>query len=140
MAKRRYWLVKSEPDAYSIDDLERDARTDFYRLAGSGRMGSRDAPADRNSSRAASESQLVECARRLGQLHACYASSFPDPPDGVFDDASDDSGSKRARGAAGFAEKVALFEKEPRAELIAELLVTLEATKARLLADGVLRG
>ncbi|KAH8096232.1 oxidoreductase [Aureococcus anophagefferens] len=86
-----------------VYDLERDARTDFYRLAGSGRMGSRDAPADRNSSRAASESQLVECARRLGQLHACYASSFPDPPDGVFDDASDDNGSKRARGAAGAA-------------------------------------
>jgi len=24
MSKRNYWLMKSEPDAYSIDDLERD--------------------------------------------------------------------------------------------------------------------
>lgn len=24
MSERRYWLMKSEPDAYSIDDLERD--------------------------------------------------------------------------------------------------------------------
>lgn len=24
MAKRKYWLMKSEPDAYSIDDLKRD--------------------------------------------------------------------------------------------------------------------
>lgn len=24
MSKRKYWLMKSEPDAYSIDDLERD--------------------------------------------------------------------------------------------------------------------
>ena len=24
---RRYWLMKSEPDAYSIDDLERDGQT-----------------------------------------------------------------------------------------------------------------
>jgi predicted RNA-binding protein with PUA-like domain len=24
MSKRQYWLMKSEPDAYSIDDLERD--------------------------------------------------------------------------------------------------------------------
>ena len=27
MATRRYWLMKSEPGAYSIDDLERDGRT-----------------------------------------------------------------------------------------------------------------
>lgn len=27
MAKRRYWLVKSEEDAYSIDDLESDGTT-----------------------------------------------------------------------------------------------------------------
>lgn len=26
-AKKRYWLVKSEPDSYSLDDLERDGRT-----------------------------------------------------------------------------------------------------------------
>ena len=26
-ARRRYWLVKSEPDVYSIDDLARDGRT-----------------------------------------------------------------------------------------------------------------
>lgn len=26
MAKKNYWLMKSEPDAYSIDDLERDGR------------------------------------------------------------------------------------------------------------------
>lgn len=29
MAKRRYWLVKSEPDAYSIDDLERDGQAEW---------------------------------------------------------------------------------------------------------------
>lgn len=27
MATRSYWLMKSEPDAYSIDDLERDGTT-----------------------------------------------------------------------------------------------------------------
>ncbi len=27
MAKRQYWLMKSEPDVYSIDDLERDGST-----------------------------------------------------------------------------------------------------------------
>jgi len=27
MAKRKYWLVKSEPDVYSLDDLERDGTT-----------------------------------------------------------------------------------------------------------------
>lgn len=27
MAKKRYWLMKSEPDVYSIDDLERDGST-----------------------------------------------------------------------------------------------------------------
>ena len=27
MAKRKYWLLKSEPDAYSIDDLKRDGST-----------------------------------------------------------------------------------------------------------------
>ena len=27
MPKRRYWLMKSEPDVYSIDDLERDGST-----------------------------------------------------------------------------------------------------------------
>lgn len=27
MTKRNYWLMKSEPYAYSIDDLERDGRT-----------------------------------------------------------------------------------------------------------------
>ena len=27
MAKRRHWLFKSEPDVYSIDDLERDGST-----------------------------------------------------------------------------------------------------------------
>jgi predicted RNA-binding protein with PUA-like domain len=27
MAKRKYWLMKSEPDVYSIDDLERDGST-----------------------------------------------------------------------------------------------------------------
>lgn len=27
MAQRRYWLMKSEPDVYSIDDLERDGST-----------------------------------------------------------------------------------------------------------------
>jgi predicted RNA-binding protein with PUA-like domain len=26
-ARRRHWLVKSEPDVYSIDDLQRDGRT-----------------------------------------------------------------------------------------------------------------
>ena len=26
-ARRRYWLVKSEPDVYSIDDLKRDGKT-----------------------------------------------------------------------------------------------------------------
>jgi predicted RNA-binding protein with PUA-like domain len=26
MSNRQYWLMKSEPDAYSIDDLERDGR------------------------------------------------------------------------------------------------------------------
>lgn len=26
MSKQNYWLMKSEPDAYSIDDLERDGR------------------------------------------------------------------------------------------------------------------
>ncbi|MEQ8458590.1 MAG: EVE domain-containing protein [Sandaracinaceae bacterium] len=29
MAKRRYWLVKSEPDAYSIEDLERDGQAEW---------------------------------------------------------------------------------------------------------------
>jgi predicted RNA-binding protein with PUA-like domain len=29
MAKQRYWLVKSEPDVYSIDDLARDGRTEW---------------------------------------------------------------------------------------------------------------
>ena len=29
MAERRYWLVKSEPDVYSIDDLERDGQTSW---------------------------------------------------------------------------------------------------------------
>lgn len=28
-AKRRYWLVKSEPDVYSIDDLARDKTTSW---------------------------------------------------------------------------------------------------------------
>ncbi|MDX1675500.1 MAG: EVE domain-containing protein [Longimicrobiales bacterium] len=27
MADRKYWLMKSEPDVYSIDDLEEDGRT-----------------------------------------------------------------------------------------------------------------
>jgi predicted RNA-binding protein with PUA-like domain len=27
MAKRRFWLMKSEPDVYGIDDLERDGST-----------------------------------------------------------------------------------------------------------------
>mgnify|MGYP000134414487 CR=1 FL=1 len=27
MAKRKYWLFKSEPDVYSLDDLERDGST-----------------------------------------------------------------------------------------------------------------
>lgn len=27
--KRRYWLMKSEPDVYSIDDLERDGRGEW---------------------------------------------------------------------------------------------------------------
>lgn len=27
MAERKYWLVKSEPDVYSLDDLERDGAT-----------------------------------------------------------------------------------------------------------------
>ena len=48
-------------------------------------------------------------------------------------------GDATTSGAAGFAAKVALFEKEPKIELLDELRVTLEATKARLLADGVLR-
>ncbi|MCB1054562.1 MAG: EVE domain-containing protein [Acidobacteria bacterium] len=26
-AKKRYWLVKSEPESYSLDDLERDGKT-----------------------------------------------------------------------------------------------------------------
>jgi len=29
MAEQRYWLVKSEPDVYSIDDLARDGRTSW---------------------------------------------------------------------------------------------------------------
>jgi predicted RNA-binding protein with PUA-like domain len=29
MGKRKYWLVKSEPDVYSIRDLERDGRTEW---------------------------------------------------------------------------------------------------------------
>lgn len=29
MAKRSYWLVKSEPDVYSIEDLERDGETSW---------------------------------------------------------------------------------------------------------------
>jgi predicted RNA-binding protein with PUA-like domain len=28
-AKRRYWLMKSEPDVYSIDDLARDGRAEW---------------------------------------------------------------------------------------------------------------
>ena len=28
-AKRRYWLMKSEPDVYSIDDLQRDGSTSW---------------------------------------------------------------------------------------------------------------
>jgi predicted RNA-binding protein with PUA-like domain len=28
-ASRRYWLMKCEPDAYTIDDLERDGRTSW---------------------------------------------------------------------------------------------------------------
>lgn len=28
-AKRRYWLMKSEPDVYSIDDLERDGEAEW---------------------------------------------------------------------------------------------------------------
>ncbi len=27
MAKRKYWLMKSEPDVYSLDDLEKDGTT-----------------------------------------------------------------------------------------------------------------
>jgi predicted RNA-binding protein with PUA-like domain len=27
--KRRYWLIKSEPEVYSIDDLRRDGRTEW---------------------------------------------------------------------------------------------------------------
>ncbi|MCG8404594.1 MAG: EVE domain-containing protein [Phycisphaerales bacterium] len=27
MANKKYWLIKSEPDAYSIDDLKRDKKT-----------------------------------------------------------------------------------------------------------------
>ena len=27
MSKRQYWLMKSEPEAYSIDDLKRDGKT-----------------------------------------------------------------------------------------------------------------
>jgi len=27
MAKRKYWLMKSEPDVYSLDDLEKDGKT-----------------------------------------------------------------------------------------------------------------
>ena len=34
--------------------------------------------------------------------------------------------------------QVAVFEKEPRIELLDELRITLEATKARLLADGII--
>ena len=30
MAKRRYWLVKTEPDMYSIEDLERDGVTEWW--------------------------------------------------------------------------------------------------------------
>ena len=29
MARRRYWLMKSEPDVYGIDDLERDRSTEW---------------------------------------------------------------------------------------------------------------
>tara|TARA_B100000745_G_scaffold269994_1_gene196707 strand:+ start:92 stop:553 length:462 start_codon:yes stop_codon:yes gene_type:complete len=29
MASKRYWLMKSEPDVYSIDDLERDGSTSW---------------------------------------------------------------------------------------------------------------
>lgn len=29
MAERQYWLVKSEPETYSIDDLERDGSTSW---------------------------------------------------------------------------------------------------------------
>ncbi len=29
MAERNYWLMKSEPDVYSIDDLRRDRRTQW---------------------------------------------------------------------------------------------------------------
>src|SRR5436309_2497971 len=29
MAKRQYWLVKTEPQEYSIDDLQRDGRTSW---------------------------------------------------------------------------------------------------------------
>jgi predicted RNA-binding protein with PUA-like domain len=30
MAKRRYWLVKTEPDVYSIEDLEREGVTEWW--------------------------------------------------------------------------------------------------------------
>ena len=29
MAEKRYWLMKSEPDVYSIDDLEKDGETSW---------------------------------------------------------------------------------------------------------------
>ena len=42
--------------------------------------------------------------------------------------------------ATGLAEKIAAFEIEPRIELLAEMRVTLEATRTRFLAEGVLQG
>ena len=45
------------------------------------------------------------------------------------------------RGAPRIAtQKIAAFEIEPRIELLAEMRVTLEATKTRFLAEGVLQG
>ena len=41
---------------------------------------------------------------------------------------------------SSLAEKIAAFEIEPRIELLAEMRVTLEATKTRFLAEGVLQG
>ena len=74
--------VHNTGPAGHIYGLERQVGTDLYDVAASGRLAK--GGADRNSSKAASCSQLAECTERLGQIHRAYAASFPPPPEGLF--------------------------------------------------------
>lgn len=94
MSKKQYWLMKSEPDAYSIDDLERDGQV---RWSGVRNYEARNIMRDKMDvgDRAFFYHSNVKPPSIVGEMEVC-TEPYPDPlqfdPDSkYFDEKSSES-------------------------------------------------